>query len=471
MQFENTYTGLPNSCYSKVDAAPAPRPVLLAWNQELAEELGLDRLEADENQLARWFSGNECLPGSDPIALAYAGHQFGNFVPQLGDGRALLLGELRGRGGQRYDIQLKGSGPTPYSRQGDGLAALGPVIREFLVSEAMHRLGIPTTRALAAVATGQTVYRERPLPGAVLTRVAASHLRVGTFEYLATRNDKASLQALVDFAIERHHPEVAEEERPAVALFREVVQTQARLVAQWMSVGFIHGVMNTDNVTISGQTLDYGPCAFMDSFDYQQVFSSIDRMGRYAYGQQPQIQHWNMARLAEALLPLGDPLPAFEEVLSTFPDSFERAFRAEMGRKLGLAEARADDEALLNDWLQLLQDEQRDFTLSFRQLADRLEETGEPLFGEFETRWRNRVSDQGLDGSTIRANMNAANPLYIPRNHQVERAIEAAVAGDMSVFHELHEVLQAPYTEQPGREAYAAAPSPAEVVSATFCGT
>ena len=471
MQFENTYLRLPESCYSKVGAAPAPRPVLLAWNQELADELGLDALETDEDQLARWFSGNERLPGNEPIALAYAGHQFGNFVPQLGDGRALLLGELRGRGGQRHDIQLKGSGPTPYSRQGDGLAALGPVIREYLVSEAMHRLGIPTTRALAAVATGQTVYRERPLPGAVLTRVAASHLRVGTFEYFATRNDKASLQALVDFAIGRHYPEAAEADRPAVALFREVVQAQARLVAQWMSVGFIHGVMNTDNVTISGQTLDYGPCAFMDSFDYQQVFSSIDRMGRYAYGQQPQIQHWNMARLAEALLPLGDPLPGFEEVLSAFPERFAQAFRAEMGRKLGLAEVRADDEALLNAWLQLLQDEQRDFTLSFRQLADRLEDAGEPLFGEFETEWRSRVLDQGLDRATIRANMNAINPLYIPRNHQVERAIEAAIAGDMSVFHELHEVLQAPYTEQPGREAYALPPTPSEVVTATFCGT
>lgn len=471
MQFENSYTRLPESCYSKVDPAPAPRPVLLAWNAALAKELGLDQLEAEPEQIARWFSGNERLPGSEPVALAYAGHQFGNFVPQLGDGRALLLGELRGRDGQRYDVQLKGSGPTPYSRQGDGLAALGPVIREYLVSEAMHRLEIPTTRALAAVATGQTVYRERPLPGAVLTRVAASHLRVGTFEYFAARNDKRALQALVDFAIERHYPEASEAERPAVALFREVVQAQARLVAQWMSVGFIHGVMNTDNVTISGQTLDYGPCAFMDSFDYQQVFSSIDRMGRYAYGQQPQIQHWNMARLAEALLPLGDPLPEFESVLSTFPECFAQAFRSQMGCKLGLVEVRDDDEALLNAWLQLLQDERRDFTLSFRQLADRLEETGDPVFGEFEARWRNRVLDQGLDASAIRTRMNAVNPLYIPRNHQVERAIEAAIAGDLSVFHELHEVLQAPYAEQPGREAYALPPTPDEVVTATFCGT
>jgi uncharacterized protein YdiU (UPF0061 family) len=316
-KISSTYASLPEHFYARVNPEPAPAPRLLAWNTELAAALGLEALQDEPEKLADWFSGNRLLPGSDPMALAYAGHQFGNFVPQLGDGRALLLGELA-LDGRRVDVQLKGSGQTPFSRRGDGKAAIGPVIREYLVSEAMHRLGVPTTRSLAAVATGEWVLREERLPGAVLTRVASSHIRVGTFEYLAARRDREGLQALADFAIARHYPEAAGQERPLLAFFAGVVEAQAKLVAHWMDIGFIHGVMNTDNMAISGETIDYGPCAFMDEFDYQQVFSSIDRMGRYAYGRQAPIAHWNLARLAECLLLLGDPQALFEEQLARF---------------------------------------------------------------------------------------------------------------------------------------------------------
>lgn len=471
MRFDNTYARLPGAFYAHVQAEHSPTPELLAWNQELAEQLGLGELGDDPKLLAEWFSGNALLPGSEPIALAYAGHQFGHYSPQLGDGRALLLGELLDANGERFDLQLKGSGPTPYSRRGDGRSALGPVIREFVVSEAMHRLGVPSTRALAAVSTGARVMREAPMPGGVLTRVASSHIRVGTFQYFAAQNDEASLQTLVDYVIERHYPQVAGDVQPTVALFREVLERQAKLVAQWMSFGFIHGVMNTDNVTISGQTLDYGPCAFMDSFNYHQVFSSIDQMGRYAYSQQAPIQHWNMARLAEALLPLGEPQSAFEEALDTFPAIFEAAFQQRMGQKLGLQTVSDGDDELISAFMQLMQDEQRDFTLSFRRLAERLEGEGESRFGDFEARWRERLVQQGLPVDEVRSAMLAVNPLYIPRNHLVERAIQAAIAGDMSVTRELHAVLSDPFNEQPGFEAYALPPAPDELVTETFCGT
>ena len=472
MQFENTYTGLPDRFYVRVTPAVVPKPTLLAWNPQLAGDLGLGRLGDDSERLAGLFSGNEMLPGAEPIALAYAGHQFGNFVPQLGDGRALLLGEVLDVGtGRRWDIQLKGSGQTPYSRRGDGKAAIGPVIREYLVSEAMHRLGVPTTRSLAAVATGEEVLRDERLPGAVLTRVASSHIRVGTFEYFAARRDREALQQLTDYAIQRHYPEVTEAAAPALAFFARVVEAQARLVAHWMSIGFIHGVMNTDNTAISGETIDYGPCAFMDEFDYRKVFSSIDQFGRYAYGRQAAIAHWNLARLADCLLLLDERPSEFEQVLGGFQDLFEAQFLQRMAGKLGLQSVKEGDDALVNAWLQLMQDRELDFTLSFRALAERAEADGTLVFGEFEQRWRRRLGQQSADAAEVRSHMNGVNPLYIPRNHQVERAIEAAVAGEMSVFEELLRVLQQPFDEQPGLEAYAEPPRPAERVTQTFCGT
>ena len=472
MQFENTYAGLPDRFYARVMPAVVPRPTVLAWNPQLAGDLGLGGLGDDNERLAGLFSGNELLPGAEPIALAYAGHQFGNFVPQLGDGRALLLGEVLDAGtGRRWDIQLKGSGQTPYSRRGDGKAAIGPVIREYLVSEAMHRLGVPTTRSLAAVATGEEVLRDGRLPGAVLTRVASSHIRVGTFEYFAARHDREALQQLTDYAIQRHYPEVAEAAAPVLAFFARVVEGQARLVAQWMSIGFIHGVMNTDNTAISGETIDYGPCAFMDEFDYRKVFSSIDQFGRYAYGRQAAIAHWNLARLADCLLLLDERPAEFEQALGGFQGLFEAQFLQRMAGKLGLQSVQEGDDALVNAWLQLMQDRGLDFTLSFRALAGRAEADDNSVFGEFEQRWRLRLGQQPADAAEIRSQMNGVNPLYIPRNHQVERAIEAAVAGDMSVFEELQRVLQRPFDEQPGLEAYAEPPRPDERVTQTFCGT
>jgi len=453
-----------------VNPARAPAPRLLAWNAELATALGLDALPDEPGRLAGWFSGNELLPGSQPLALAYAGHQFGNFVPQLGDGRALLLGELD-LDGRRVDVQLKGSGQTPFSRRGDGKAALGPVIREYLVSEAMHRLGVPTTRSLAAVATGEWVVREERLAGAVLTRVASSHIRVGTFEYLAARRDREGLQALADFAIARHYPQAVGQERPLVAFFAEVVKAQAKLVAHWMDVGFIHGVMNTDNMAISGETIDYGPCAFMDEFDYQQVYSSIDRFGRYAYGRQAPIAHWNLARLAECLLLLGDPQAQFEEELTRFQGLFEQHYLKRMGRKLGLQQVRDGDDELVSHWLQYLQDHELDYTSSHRRLASRIDAQGPAEFGPFESRWRDRLQVQGLPVEQVRAGMQAANPLYIPRNHLVQRAIDAAIDGDLSVFRALDRVLKQPFDEQPGRETYAEPPQPDERVTETFCAT
>jgi uncharacterized protein YdiU (UPF0061 family) len=472
MEFVNTYARLPARFYAEIQTAPAPAPRLFAWNHGLAEHLGLDFADADAEQLARWFGGSEPLPGSETIALAYAGHQFGHFVPQLGDGRAALLGEVRSpRDGRGYDIQLKGSGQTPFSRRGDGKSSLGPVIREYLLSEAMHRLGVPTTRALAAVVTGEIVFRDGREPGGVLTRVASSHIRVGTFEYFGARHDIDALRELTDYAIARHYPDVARADRPIAAFFGEVVARQARLIAHWMALGFIHGVMNTDNMAISGETLDYGPCAFMDEFDVQKVFSSIDRHGRYAYGQQGTIAVWNLARLAECLLHL-DPRPkAFEEVLEGFQATFEQHYFAHMARKLGLQGTGGEDPALVTAWLQHLQDHALDYSLSFTQLRERIAASGPPRFGDFEQRWQQRIAGQPGGPEAARTLMAEANPVYIPRNHQVERAIQAAFQGDFGVFDELREVLAQPFTGQPGRESYAAPPQESERVTMTFCGT
>jgi len=518
--FHATYSKLPARFYERVRPARVPEPKLLAWNQSLADELGLGELEDD----ARLFSGNELPPGADPIALAYAGHQFGQFVPRLGDGRAVLLGELPGSDGRLRDIQLKGSGRTPFSRGGDGKSWLGPVIREYLLSEAMHAMGVPTTRALAAVTTGEQVFREAAglpikavhadlrrfpshldakadaivcmgdtlthlatlddvvsllvavsatlaLPGGILTRVAASHVRVGTFEYFAARQDADAVQKLLDFAIERHYPDVRDDESPRLAFFGKVVEAQAELVAHWMSIGFIHGVMNTDNTTVSGETLDYGPCAFMDEFEYGKVFSSIDVYGRYAFGRQPSIAHWNLARLADCLLLLGDEPSVFEEELDRFAGLFESAWLGRMRRKLGLTTSEPGDGDLVGEWLAYLQENGLDFTLSFRRLATRLAAEGRPEFGEAEEKWGQRVKRQPEDTLAIREMMDDANPLFIPRNHQVERAIRSAVDGDFTVFRELDRLLRRPFEEQPEFARYGEPPEPADRVERTFCGT
>jgi len=454
---------------------PVPAPKLLAWNEQLASELGLTDLGAKHEQLVDIFSGNRVPESAEPIALAYAGHQFGHFVPQLGDGRAVLLGELVDTQGKRRDVQLKGSGRTPFSRAGDGKSSLGPVIREYILSEAMHALGVPTTRALAAVLTGESVYRESSLPGGILTRVASSHIRIGSFQYYAARGDVDGLKILADFAIARHAPELATTKRPYLAFFAQVAEAQAALVAHWMAIGFIHGVMNTDNMTVSGETLDYGPCAFMDEFNAAKVFSSIDRGGRYAFDRQPAIVQWNLTRLAECLLMLDNDQPQFEEQLETVKPLFEKHYHARMRSKLGLladdVEDAAGDRALIDEWLAYLQSNELDYTLSFRELALRANGEGAARFGEFEAKWRQRIEKQAQSPAAVSASMNAVNPLFIPRNHQIERAIQAAIAGDLSIFNALREVLAKPFEAQHAFARYADPPLPQERVARTFCGT
>ncbi len=472
MSLQNSYAQLPAHFFAAANPASVPAPKLLAWNEALAEQLGLGHLSGDEAQLAQIFSGNQPLEGAAPIALAYAGHQFGHFQAQLGDGRATLLGDVPGADGKRYDLQLKGSGQTAFSRGGDGKSSLGPVIREYLLCEAMYHLGVPTTRALAAVSTGEDVFRDEAEPGGVFTRVAASHVRVGTFEYFAARGDTDGVNALADFAIARHYPQVKEANSPYLALFEEVVKAQARLVAHWMDVGFIHGVMNTDNFTISGETLDYGPCAFMDEFNANKVFSSIDQRGRYAYANQGPIAQWNLARLAECLLQIDDREEVFTDALARFEPEFEQHYSTRMRAKLGLTEAHDGDAVLIGQWLSHLQEHEIDYTLASRQLSARVDAADdEPVFGEFETQWRARLVQQASSSAEVIQLMDSVNPLYIPRNHQVERAIQGAFAGDLTVFNELREVLRRPFDAQPGFTEYAQAPEPEQRVARTFCGT
>jgi uncharacterized protein YdiU (UPF0061 family) len=488
-RFDNSYARALEGFYVAQSAARVPAPRLLKLNRALAGELGLNADALDGPLGAAIFSGNQLPEGAKPIAQAYAGHQFGGFSPQLGDGRALLLGEVIDTLGQRRDIAFKGSGRTPFSRGGDGKAALGPVLREYLMGEAMHALGIPTTRALAAVSTGEHVLREAgPLPGAVLTRVAASHLRVGTFQFFATRGTPEQLKALADYTITRHDPALAESEQPYRDLLRAACERQAALIARWMGVGFIHGVMNTDNMTLSGETIDYGPCAFMDAYDPATVFSSIDRQGRYAYGNQPGIAQWNLARLAETLLPLlsddaDTAMARATEVVNAFPERFQHHWQAELRRKLGLNGEQAEDDALMNGWLDLLQAQRVDFTLAFRHLSDRAGSGDDAalraLFSEpaplntWLARWQARCAPAGAVPTERAEQMRLANPLYIPRNHQVEAALAAAVEqGDQAPFERLLAVLQRPFDARSGLEAYAA-PAPATAMAGyrTFCGT
>ncbi len=497
--FDNTYARLPERFYARLSPMPAEAPRWIKLNVKLAEKLGLDPEALASPRGAQMLAGNVVAEGSEPLAIAYAGHQFGHFVPQLGDGRANLLGEVVGRDGLRYDIQLKGSGRTPFSRGGDGRAALGPVLREYLVSEAMAALGVPTTRALAAVATGEWVLRETALPGAVLTRVAASHLRVGTFQYFAARGDTDGLRTLAHYAIARHYPEALQAARPYQALLEGVIARQAALVAQWVLLGFVHGVMNTDNMTISGETIDYGPCAFMEAYDAKTVFSSIDLHGRYAYGNQSLAAHWNLTRLAESLLPLlreeqGSEeagIASATEALDAFQPQFAAARMAGFCRKLGLGSEREGDAALIEDLLSRMADGGADFTLTFRRLSDAASMTeadsgvrslfSDPsLFDDWVARWRQRLSEEpGFaggdtlgDGQARAERMRKANPAYIPRNHRVAAAIEAAVGRqDFGPFEELLDLVSRPYEERPGFEDYMEAARLEQRVLQTFCGT
>jgi serine/tyrosine/threonine adenylyltransferase len=486
--FQNTYAALPANFFARVAPTPVASPRLIKLNRPLAVHLGLDPDMLETPEGTEILSGKTLPAGADPIAMAYAGHQFGHFVPQLGDGRAILLGEVVDHDGIRRDIQLKGSGPTPFSRRGDGRAALGPVLREYVVSEAMAALGIPTTRSLAAVITGEQVMRETALPGAVLTRVAASHIRVGTFQYFAVRGDVEALRRLADHVIARHYPELLSSERPYQGLLQAVITRQAKLVARWLLVGFIHGVMNTDNSSISGETIDYGPCAFMDSYDPAQVYSSIDELGRYAYANQPRIALWNLTRLAECLLPLfsDDKDKAVEEaqtLLLAFGEEFNVAYRAGLRAKLGLFTEQEDDQALAQALLDEMAKGAADFTLTFRRLSEAAsdpesdQEVGR-LFTEREAydawaeRWRQRISQEPQSPAERQAAMRAVNPAFIPRNHRVEAVIKAAVdSGDYGPFEELLVVLARPYQDQPEFAAYAEPPRPEERVCQTFCGT
>jgi uncharacterized protein YdiU (UPF0061 family) len=484
----SAYSGLPERFFARVNPTPVAKPRLLEFNHALCLELGLNVGELAADELAGIFSGNVVPQGLEPVAMAYAGHQFGHFVPQLGDGRAILLGEARDRAGARSEIQLKGSGRTPYSRSGDGRAALGPVLREYLVSEAMHALGVRSTRALAAVATGETVYREKAFPGAVLTRVAASFVRVGTFQYFAARGDTDAIRQLADFVIDRHYPEVRAEQQPYLALLRAVTEAQASLIASWMHVGFIHGVMNTDNMAVSGETIDYGPCAFMDSYDPAAVFSSIDGQGRYAYGNQPHAAVWNLARFAETLLPIIDAsadraVQLAGEVLATFALRFSERSLAGMRRKLGLSAREDGDAALAEDLLDAMHRNQADFTLTFRLLCDAAEQEagdvrvrsrfGNPQdYDEWVIRWRARLAREVQEPQLRAAAMRQVNPAFIPRNHRIQQVIDAAVeAQDFAPFARLSAALSQPYRPAQGFESYADPPQPGERVLQTFCGT
>ena len=487
--FDNTYARLPERFYARLAPTPVREPRLVRVNEALARDMGLDPEWLSSKEGIEVLAGNRVPDGADPIAMAYAGHQFGTWVPQLGDGRAILLGEVVGGDGVRRDLQLKGAGQTPFSRMGDGRAWLGPVLREYVVSEGMAALGIATTRALAAVTTGEDVVREQAFPGAVLARVARSHVRVGTFQFFAARRDTEALRFLADYVIDRHYPETKTADEPYRALLAAVIESQARLVARWQLVGFIHGVMNTDNMSVAGETIDYGPCAFMDTYHPQTVYSSIDHMGRYAYVNQPGIAQWNLAVLAQSLLPLlaeddEAAISKAQEAINMFPALFKTAYLSGMRAKLGLQEEDEGDEELVQDLLDRMATGNCDFTLLFRRLSDVFLDdavsrqsvrdlfTKPDLADDWLEKWAARVSGEGHEESDRRAAMRAVNPVYIPRNHLVEEVIAAAVReDDFKPFEQLLDVLSSPFKERPGLERYTLPPRPEEVVHQTFCGT
>ncbi|HMJ56858.1 MAG TPA: YdiU family protein [Polyangiaceae bacterium] len=486
--FDNGYARLPDRFYARVSPTKVREPRLVKLNGALAELLGLDPEKVDALEAAQMLGGNALPEGADPIALAYAGHQFGSFVPQLGDGRAILLGEVVGVDGRRRDIQLKGAGRTPFSRGGDGRAALGPVLREYVVSEAMAALGVPTTRALAAVTTGEPVHRDEVLPGAVLTRVAASHIRVGTFEFFAARRDSEALGTLAAYALSRHYPEEAGRGNDALALLERVVDAQASLVARWLGVGFVHGVMNTDNTSISGETIDYGPCAFLDEYDPKKKFSSIDHGGRYAFANQPRIALWNLTRLAEALLPLladqeEDAVRRAKDCLERFPARFEAAHARVLRAKLGLFREEEEDAGLAADLLGRLASNGVDYTVFYRRLCDAATDAKSDAnvavlfadagaFHDWAEAWRRRLGKEDVTTEARASAMRLVNPAFIPRNHRIEEMIDAAVhRADFAPFETLVQVLGKPYDDQPDFAYLAEPPRPEERVRHTFCGT
>jgi serine/tyrosine/threonine adenylyltransferase len=474
---ESSYASLPRSFYAFVEPTRVRKPSLVLVSSSVADMLGLDALKIQDEAHAEIFAGNQLPPGSKPLAQAYAGHQFGGFT-MLGDGRAILLGEQITPQGNRFDIQLKGPGPTPYSRRGDGRASLGPMLREFIISHAMDALDIPTTLSLAVAQTGEPVFRHGPEPGAVLTRVAASHIRVGTFQYAASRNDIDELRALADYAIERHYPELLESDSRYIDFLQSVIRRQAALVAKWMSVGFIHGVMNTDNVSIAGETIDYGPCAFMNGYQASKVFSSIDEQGRYAYGNQPSICQWNLARFAETLLPLlhqdiEQAIALATQVINDFPNLYGQYWLAEMGRKLGIEEVQAGDEPLISELLVLMEERELDFTNTFRELSEAKSRNWQEYVGmaPWIAKWRNRIDcSVGMDRALEL--MRKVNPIVIPRNHLVEAALEAAVFGrDLGPTLELLEVLSRPFELDGTNRAYQLPPAGGDGDYCTYCGT
>lgn len=478
--FDNSYAALPDIFRAELPPMPVQAPRLLLFNRTLALELGLQPEVLESDYGAAVFGGNQLPQGARPIAQAYAGHQFGHFA-MLGDGRAILLGEQITPDGKRFDIQLKGSGRTPFSRSGDGRAALGPMLREYIISEAMHALGIPTTRSLAVTLSGEAVYRETAMPGAILTRVAASHIRVGTFEYVAARREPESLRTLADYVIRRHYPLMADAENPYLALLRAFIDRQAALTASWLAVGFIHGVMNTDNMALSGETIDYGPCAFMDDYHPAKVFSSIDTQGRYAFGNQPNIAQWNLVRFAETLIPLlhaeeAQAITLAEEAIESFPRLFRHHWMLMMRAKMGFYNREPDDVDLLKELLEWMEQQHADYTNTFRDLSrDELPELPtyqEAAFAQWHKKWLARLARQPEQMEDIRRRMRQTNPAVIPRNHKVEEALTAAAQrGDLGPVQQLLAALARPYEELPGMEAYRLPPAPEEVVEQTFCGT
>jgi uncharacterized protein YdiU (UPF0061 family) len=486
--FDNSYARLPERFFQRILPVPVEMPNLIYLNNSLVEELGLNPDIFHGTAGSAIFSGNLIPSGADPIALAYGGHQFGHFVPQLGDGRAVLLGEMLDVNGKRCDIQLKGSGRTNFSRGGDGRAALGPVMREYILSEAMHALGIPTNRSLALVTTGEEVLRENVLPGAILTRLASSHVRVGTFEFFSARKDIEAIKLLSDYTINRLYPEIADAENPYLELIKCVLDTQASLIAGWMQVGFIHGVMNTDNMAISGETIDYGPCAFMDTYDPKTVFSSIDHAGRYAYANQSKIGQWNLTSLAECLLPLlgkdeKKVASLAQEIIDEFPSKFTTYWLRGMRGKLGLVTARTEDPAVVQQLLDLMQKHGADYTLVFRQLCDAVNRksnieglnkifSGDSLWVDWLARWHQRLEQEPRASEEVAESMRRINPVFIPRNHLVEQAINFAVEkNDFSQMDTLQKLLASPYSDQPSYSKYSNPPKPEERIYQTFCGT
>ena len=486
MLFDNSYQNLPQDFFERINPVPVKDPQLIVFNNDLGRSLGIDQ-KINKKELANIFSGNEILKGSSPIALAYAGHQFGNFVNQLGDGRAVLLGEVSTPNQERFDMQLKGSGQTRFSRQGDGRSPLGPVIREYVVSEAMNALGIPSTRSLAAVTTGEKVFREVILPGGILTRIAKSHIRVGTFEYFATQKNTENLKTLADYTIKRHFLSLKDVANPYLSLLEIVSERQIELISKWMGVGFIHGVMNTDNTSIVGETIDYGPCAFMDEYNPSTVFSSIDAQGRYAFGNQPLIAQWNMACFANSLLGLIDKdtekaTSKAQKVINNFPNKMSEAVMSVMCKKIGLDSTKTNSQEASTKLLRIMLDNKSDYTLTFRYLSEIIKGKRDSSFKQqflehnqisnWLKEWKELIKDQNLAKEEIALSMESSNPVFIPRNHLVERAIEAAVENnDFSEMKTLLTILSKPYEEQSKYGEYMKPPKPLEVVHQTFCGT